>query len=133
MVDIHEDNAEELLALLEGLRQTIGDQRNDSAEIAIGLQAIAAARLASIAPELTATLLSTANGFLPDAPGAGHPFDTGGFWERNQSVAGKVHRGSLPAVLEWFGKNAINRYNQERQIGKSDIEKADVRRLTKHH
>lgn len=91
---------------------------NDSAEIAIGLQAIAAARLAGIAPELTAMLLSTANSFLPDAPNAGRPFDTGEFFERDHSIAGKIHRGSLFGALEWFGTNAISRYNQEREIGR---------------
>jgi short-subunit dehydrogenase len=85
------------------------------AEISIGLQAIAAARLSNLAPELTATLLSTANRFLPDPPAKDSEDSDvgGGFWGEDHSVKGKAHRGSLPAILEWTGKAAIEDYNQE--------------------
>ena len=78
------------------------------AEISIGLQAIAAGRFANLAPELTAALLSTANGFLPDTPDA-----EGRFWGEGHSVKGKTHRGSLPAILERAGTKVIEQYNQE--------------------
>jgi short-subunit dehydrogenase len=70
-----------------------------SAEISIGLQAIIAARLSNIAPELTATLLSLANTALPSAPSEGDP----DFWQADRSTAGKAFRGSLPAVIERLG------------------------------
>jgi short-subunit dehydrogenase len=82
-----------------------------SAEISIGLPAIAAARLSNLAPELTAGLLSLAAGFLPDPPAIGsrhhHPENGDG------GVSGKTYRGSLPAILESFGGTAIRKYNQE--------------------
>jgi short-subunit dehydrogenase len=85
------------------------------AEISIGLQAIAAARFANLAPELTATLLSIANKLLPDPPAKyspnGHAEDV--FWGKDQSVKGKAHRGSLPRILERAGAAAIEEYNQE--------------------
>jgi hypothetical protein len=72
-----------------------------SAEISIGLQAIVAARTANLAPELTATMLSTANGLLP------RPVVS------NQQVLGKALRGFLPKVIEELGATAIEEYNQE--------------------
>jgi short-subunit dehydrogenase len=80
-----------------------------SAEISIGLQAIMAARLSNIAPELTASLLSLANDLLPDPPMDG----SSDFWEADRSTAGKAFRGSLPSVVELLGSRAIQRYNQE--------------------
>jgi hypothetical protein len=82
---------------------------NGSAEVAIGLQAVIASRLANLSPELTARLLSSANGFLPGAP-ANQP--SGGLFEPDQSIAGRTHRGSLPGVFVGFGENAVERYNQ---------------------
>ncbi len=79
------------------------------AEISIGLQAIAAGRFANLAPELTATLLSSANGFLPGASGNME----NGLWGEDRSVGGKVHRGSLLPILERAGTKAIEQYNQE--------------------
>jgi short-subunit dehydrogenase len=72
-----------------------------TAEISIGLQAIVAARGSNLAPELTATMLSVANGLLP------RPVST------NRSVPGKALRGSLPGVIERAGTDAIELYNQE--------------------
>jgi short-subunit dehydrogenase len=72
-----------------------------TAEISIGLQAIAAARASNLAPELTAKMLSAANGLLP------RPATSNG------SVPGKALRGSLPSVIERAGTAAIERYNQE--------------------
>jgi short-subunit dehydrogenase len=72
-----------------------------TAEVAVGLEAIAAARTANIAPELTATVLAAANGLLPCAV------------PTNRAVAGKALRGSLPAVVERAGTQAIREYNQE--------------------
>ena len=69
-----------------------------SAEIAIGLDAILAARLSNVAPELTATLLSLANASLPSPP-RGEP----DFWQADQSIAGKAFRGSLPSLVESSG------------------------------
>jgi NAD(P)-dependent dehydrogenase (short-subunit alcohol dehydrogenase family) len=80
-----------------------------SAEISIGLQAIIAARLSNVAPELTAALLSLANASLPSPPSEGHP----DFWQADQSTAGKAFRGSLPSVVEQLGTRVIRRYNQE--------------------
>ena len=80
-----------------------------SAEISIGLQAIVAARLSNVAPELTATLLSLANASLPSPPSEGHP----DFWKADQSTAGKAFRGSLPSIVEQLGTRLIRRYNQE--------------------
>jgi hypothetical protein len=67
-----------------------------SAEISIGLQAIVAARFSSIAPELTATLLSLANASLPSLPSDGAPH----FWRADQSTAGRAFRSSLPSIVE---------------------------------
>jgi short-subunit dehydrogenase len=80
-----------------------------SAEISIGLQAIIAARLSNLAPELTASLLSLANASLPSAPGDGDA----DFWQADRSTAGKAFRGSLPGVVEHLGDRLIQRYNQE--------------------
>ncbi|MGA3223304.1 MAG: SDR family NAD(P)-dependent oxidoreductase [Acidobacteriaceae bacterium] len=80
-----------------------------SAEISIGLQAIVAARLSNLAPELTATLLSLANASLPSAPTEGDA----NFWQADRSAAGKAFRGSLPGVVEHLGDRLIQRYNQE--------------------
>jgi NAD(P)-dependent dehydrogenase (short-subunit alcohol dehydrogenase family) len=80
-----------------------------SAEISIGLQAIVAARLSNIAPEVTATLLSLANAALPSPPSEG-VLD---FWQADQSTPGKAFRGSLPSVVEHLGSRVIERYNQE--------------------
>jgi hypothetical protein len=80
-----------------------------SAEISIGLQAIVAARLSNIAPELTATLLSIANDSLPSPPSEGDP----DFCQADRSTAGKVFRGSPPAVVERLGDSLIQQYNQE--------------------
>jgi short-subunit dehydrogenase len=78
-----------------------------SAEVSIGLQAIAAARLANLSPELTAILLQTANIVLPNAPQAARSF-----WDADRSLKGAIHRGSLPALLERSGTAAIEQYNQ---------------------
>jgi short-subunit dehydrogenase len=80
-----------------------------SAEISIGLQAISAARLSNVAPELTANLLSLANASLPSPPSEGGP----DFWQADQSITGKAFRGSLPSIVEQFGTGVIRRYNQE--------------------
>jgi hypothetical protein len=80
-----------------------------SAEISIGLQAISAARLSNVAPELTANLLSLANASLPSPPSEGDP----NFWQADQSVTGKAFRGSLPSIVEKLGTRVIRRYNQE--------------------
>jgi short-subunit dehydrogenase len=72
-----------------------------SAEISVGLEAIAAARIANLAPELTANVLAAANGLLPRAV------------RTNRAVPGKALRGSLPAVVERAGTKAIREYNQE--------------------
>jgi short-subunit dehydrogenase len=80
-----------------------------SAEISIGLQAIIAARLSNLAPELTATLLSLANAALPSPPSEGPP----NFWQADRSTEGKAFRGSLPPVVERLGTRLIQRYNQE--------------------
>jgi short-subunit dehydrogenase len=80
-----------------------------SAEVSIGLQAIMAARLSNVAPELTATLLSLANGWLPSPPSEAAP----DFWQADRSTAGKAFRGSLPSVIEQLGTRLIQRYNQE--------------------
>jgi short-subunit dehydrogenase len=96
-------------------RKIVQALRRRPAEISMGLQAIAAGRFANLAPEWTATLLSTANGFLPDAPDKhmenGHT--EGRFWGEGRSVQGKAHRGSLPPILERAGTEAIEQYNQE--------------------
>jgi hypothetical protein len=80
-----------------------------SAEISIGLQAIVAARLSNLAPELTATVLSLANTALPSPPDGGDP----NFWQADRSIAGKAFQGSLPAVIERLGTRLVQRYNQE--------------------
>jgi short-subunit dehydrogenase len=79
-----------------------------TAEISIGLQAIAAGRLANLAPEWTAGLLSFANGFLPVSPSAGDLH----FWGEDRSVAGEAYRGSLPKIVERLGDKPIEQYNQ---------------------
>jgi short-subunit dehydrogenase len=83
-----------------------------SAEVSVGLHAIVAARFSNVAPELTAGLLSLANGFLPDPPNANSPE----FWQADQSTAGKAFRGSLPSVVERLGFKLIERYNQEQGV-----------------
>jgi short-subunit dehydrogenase len=79
------------------------------AEIAIGLQAIAASRLANIAPDLTAAMLSQVNKLLPESPADVAP----DFWTEDESQAGEGLKGSLPALLEWFGDKPIRQFNQE--------------------
>jgi short-subunit dehydrogenase len=86
------------------------------AEISIGLQAIVAARLSNVAPELTASLLSLANASLPSPPNEGDP----DFWQADQSTSGKAFRGSLPSVVEQFGSRLIERYNQEPTLSASE-------------
>ena len=88
-----------------------------SAEVSIGLQAIAAARLANLAPEVTARLLSLANGFLPAAPAPASLSPE--FWAPDRSVPGKDHRGSLLKILERTGTAAIDRYNQGKEDERS--------------
>jgi NAD(P)-dependent dehydrogenase (short-subunit alcohol dehydrogenase family) len=83
-----------------------------SAEVSIGLQAIIAARLSNVAPEVTAGLLSVANGFLPNPPNPDNP----DFWQADQSTAGKDFRGSLPSIVERLGFALIERYNQEQSV-----------------
>ena len=83
-----------------------------SAEVSVGLPAIVAARFSNVAPELTAGLLSLANGFLPDPPSADSPE----FWQADQSTAGKAFQGSLPSVVERLGFKLIERYNQEQRV-----------------
>src|SRR3984885_2730091 len=78
-----------------------------AAEISIGLQAIAAARLSNVAPELTATMLSLANAALPSPPRDGDP----DFWQADRSTAGKAFRGSLPKGVERLGDRGVKRYN----------------------
>lgn len=80
-----------------------------SAEVAVGLPAIAAARLSNLAPEITADLLSLANAALPE-PTQDEGAD---FWQADSSVAGKAFRGSLPSIVEGMGTKLIERYNQE--------------------
>jgi short-subunit dehydrogenase len=70
-------------------------------EIAITLQAVAAARLASVAPEVVALAMSTVNRLLPKAV----PGGTG--TQRGAEVRGKE---TLPA--EMMGDAAAGRYNQ---------------------
>jgi short-subunit dehydrogenase len=77
-----------------------------SAEVAVGLQAVAASRLCNLSPELTALFLSTANRFLPASP------DQSNFWGEDTSVAGKAYRGSLAAILERSGTKAIEEFNE---------------------
>jgi short-subunit dehydrogenase len=80
------------------------------AEVSIGLQAIVAARLSNVAPELTAGLLTKAADLLPSPP----PLpDDKSFWDSDRSVAGKAYRGSLSRWLERSGARAIERYNQD--------------------
>jgi short-subunit dehydrogenase len=87
-----------------------------SAEISIGLQAIVAARLSNVAPELTASLLSLANASLPSPPNEGDP----DFWQADQSTSGKAFCGSLPSVVEQFGSRLVERYNQEPTLKASE-------------
>jgi short-subunit dehydrogenase len=88
-----------------------------SAEISIGLQAIAAARLCNVAPELTATLLSLANHSLPSPPSEGDP----DFSQAARSTAGKAFRGSLPAVVERLGDSLIQQFNQEPTASRASV------------
>jgi short-subunit dehydrogenase len=83
-----------------------------SAEVSIGLQAEVAARFSNVAPELTAAVLSLANACLPNPPDPDNPE----FWKADQSMAGKVFRGSLPSVVERLGSRLIERYNQEQGV-----------------
>ena len=80
----------------------------NSAETAIGLQAVVAARLSNLAPEATAAFLAAANKLLPDGSEV-----HGDLWGADQSVAGKTYAGSLPTVLQNWGDDAIERYNQQ--------------------
>jgi short-subunit dehydrogenase len=89
-------------------RKVVNAMEKGTAEISIGLQAIAAARLANLAPELTAGMLSVANRFLPDSPSNGEPQ----FWAEDSSVAGKAYRGSLPKFVERLGNKPIEQYNE---------------------
>jgi short-subunit dehydrogenase len=90
-------------------RKVVNAMEKGTAEISIGLQAIAAARLANLAPELTAGMLSFANRFLPDSPSNGEPQ----FWAEDSSVAGKAYRGSLPKFVERLGNKPIEQYNEQ--------------------
>jgi short-subunit dehydrogenase len=83
-----------------------------SAEVSIGLQAMVAARLSNVAPDLTAALLSLANACLPGPPNPDNPE----FWQAAQSMAGKAFRGSLPSIVERLGFKLIERYNQEQGV-----------------
>jgi short-subunit dehydrogenase len=91
-------------------RKVVRALARGSAEVSIGLQAIVAARSSNLAPELTARMLSLANGLLPDPPATGDLH----FWDADHSVAGKAYRGSLPFILEKFGEAPIKQYNQEK-------------------
>jgi short-subunit dehydrogenase len=88
-----------------------------SAEISIGLQAVVAARLSDVAPELTAGLLSLANASLPNPPNHGLV----DFSQEDQSTAGKSFRGSLPSLVERLGDRLIKRYNQEQTASATSI------------
>jgi short-subunit dehydrogenase len=90
-------------------RKVVKALTKGTAEVSIGLQAIAAARLANLAPDWTAGLLSFANGFLPNSPSAGDPQ----FWGEDRSVAGEAYRGSLPKIVERLGNKPIQQYNQQ--------------------
>jgi NAD(P)-dependent dehydrogenase (short-subunit alcohol dehydrogenase family) len=90
-------------------RKIVRGLATGSAEISIGLQAIIAARLSNVTPELTADLLSLANSSLPRSPNEGDP----DFWQEDQSIIGKEFRGSLPSIVEQAGTRLIQRYNQE--------------------
>jgi short-subunit dehydrogenase len=79
------------------------------AEVSIGLQAIGAARLSNIAPELTARLLTIAADLLPAAPSLPNGNN---FRDPDRSIAGKAYRGSLFKWLERSGDRAAERYNQ---------------------
>ena len=89
-------------------RKIVRALTRNSAETAIGLQAIAAARLSNLAPEVTGALLTSANGLLPNAPK-----ESGDLWGADRSVTGKTFAGSLPTVLQNWGDEAIARYNQQ--------------------
>jgi short-subunit dehydrogenase len=89
-------------------RKVVNAMEKGTAEISIGLQAIAAARLSNLAPELTAGTLSFANRFLPDSPSTGDPQ----FWAEDRSIAGKAYRGSLPKIVERLGNKPIEQYNE---------------------
>lgn len=89
-------------------RKVVHAMEKGTAEISIGLQAIAAARLSNLAPELTAGTLSFANRFLPDSPSTGDPQ----FWAEDRSIAGKAYRGSLPKIVERLGNKPIEQYNE---------------------
>lgn len=86
-----------------------------TAEISIGMQAIAAARLANLAPEWTAAMLSLADRWLPASPDSGNPQ----FWAEDRSVAGKAYRGSLPPILERLGNRSIEQFNAADSIADS--------------
>ena len=90
-------------------RKVVSALAKGTPEIAIGLQAMLAAHFSNLAPDLTAGMLSFANGFLPASPDAGNPQ----FWGEDQSVAGKTYRGSLPQIVERLGNKPIERYNQQ--------------------
>jgi short-subunit dehydrogenase len=90
-------------------RKVVKAMAKGTPEISIGLQAMAAAHLSNLAPDLTAKVLSFANGFLPGSPDAGDPR----FWREDRSVAGEAYRGSLPQIVERLGNKPIKQYNQQ--------------------
>jgi short-subunit dehydrogenase len=90
-------------------RKIVKAMAKGTAEISIGLQAMVAARFSNLAPELTARMLSVANGFLPCSPDRADPQ----FWGEDRSVAGKAYRGSLPKIVERLGNEPIKQYNEQ--------------------
>jgi hypothetical protein len=90
-------------------RKIVKAMDRGTAEISIGLQAMVAAHFSNLAPELTARMLSIANGFLPCSPDAANPQ----FWGEDRSVGGKAYRGSLPPIVERFGNKPIRQYNEQ--------------------
>jgi NAD(P)-dependent dehydrogenase (short-subunit alcohol dehydrogenase family) len=98
-------------------RKIVRSLATGSAEISIGLQAIIAARLSNVAPELTAALLSLATAALPDSLSEGDS----AFWQGDQSIVGTAFRGSLPSVVERLGTRLIQRYNQEPTVSTASV------------
>ena len=95
---------------------------NGSAEVAIGLQAAFAGRLANVSPELTARLLSAANGFLPAAQADQGSTD---FFGHDQSISGQTHRGSLPWVLRGSAKSQ----SSDKPVNGADVPRRAVHRV----